>query len=776
MIRSIRPRSYKKYLALPIFGPFIDDFTEWSYQRGYTFGSIRNQLKDTRQILDFLHEKGLQTLAQLTHGDFDDVWQHFHHNRPDIAGTTRNLERFLDQTHSLPASLPIPKTRTQNELDLFSSYLKNIRGLVDTTIRAHLSYLERFLDSIGFEKNEQALSTLSLKQVEDFINTCSGVLNRYSLQHVVGYLRTFLRYEYSRGVLQDQLHEMIDTPRVYRLEKLPRSLPWTMVNALLDSIDRKEEQGIRNYAMLLLIATYGLRTCEIVSLTLDDIHWSTGTIDIPQRKTSNQLVLPLTDAVADALIDYLRNSRPHLSYRQVFLRLRAPHGILKPTAVTEAFQRQARISGLDIPYQGPHCLRHSYAVHLLRQGTSVKVISDVLGHRNLESTCVYLRLAIDDLRSVALEVPEISDVNLSLNRAAVNALPPARPGKWIKEARSLHSFLAEEIIAYLRLHRSLGKLYATEESTLHSLDAFLVNQHPHTQELDGIIFCRWCETLAHLTPTVKRKRMCTIRKFCLYRRRRHQHCFVPDILTFPVNHQRHIPYILSSTEVAHLLCAARQLPSVPNSPLRSQVIRLAILLLYTCGLRRGELLRLTLGDYNPVEATLFIHSTKFHKERLIPLSTTVDAELRAHLEQRQRRGLPMTVSSPIIWNSASTSGGRAYTGTGLRNNWRLLCASLKILNRKGIPPRIHDLRHSFAVNALLRWYNNGEDLMVKLPHLATYMGHVNIVSTQYYLSFVESLRSAASTCFERQYGNLIIEQNGDADERGPLPTVTGGER
>ncbi len=412
---------------------------------------------------------------------------------------------------------------------------------------------------------------------------------------------------------------------------------------------------------------------------------------------------------------------------------------------------------MDIPYQGAHRLRHSYAVHLLRQGISVKVIGDILGHRNPDSTCVYLRLAIDDLRSVALEVPERHTGNISLDSATVGNLPPTRSCKRIKKSRLLQSFLAEEITAYLRLHRSFGKLYITEESILNSLDAFLANQYSCTHELDGRIFNQWCDTLAHLTPTVRRRRMRTIRNFCLYRRRRHQHCFVPDILTFPVNHQRHIPYILSSAEVSRLLCAAQQLPSVPHSPLRSQVIRLAILLLYTSGLRRGELLRLTLGDYDPSEVTLSIHSTKFHKERLIPLSVTVDAELRAYLKLRQRRGLPMKESSPIIWNSIGAPEGRAYTGTGLRSNWRLLCASLKIFNRKGVPPRIHDLRYSFAVNALLRWYKNGEDLMVQLPHLAIYMGHVNVVSTQYYLSFVEPLRSAASDRFELQYGNLITE-------------------
>lgn len=179
MIRSIRPRSYKKYLALPIFGPIIDDFAEWSRQRGYTRGSIRNQLAETRQLVDFLLKKDLQTVDQLTHGDFDAAWHHFHHNRPAIAGTGRNIQRFLDQTHGLPAVPPTPKTRTQNVLELFFCYLKEIRGLVDTTIHSHLSYLERFLDVIDFEKNKQALPGLNLKQVADFIYSCSRNLNRH---------------------------------------------------------------------------------------------------------------------------------------------------------------------------------------------------------------------------------------------------------------------------------------------------------------------------------------------------------------------------------------------------------------------------------------------------------------------------------------------------------------------------------------------------------------------------------------------------------------------
>jgi site-specific recombinase XerD len=138
---------------------------------------------------------------------------------------------------------------------------------------------------------------------------------------------------------------------------------------------------------------------------LEDIHWREEWIRVPPCKNGISVHLPLTESVGTALLDYLRRGRPLSQRREVFLRARAPAGVLKPTAITEAFQAWSRRSGLKIPYQGPHCLRHSLAVRLLREGTSLKAIGDLLGHRTAESTCVYLRLDTEDLREVALSVP-----------------------------------------------------------------------------------------------------------------------------------------------------------------------------------------------------------------------------------------------------------------------------------------------------------------------------------------------------------------------------------
>ena len=166
--------------------------------------------------------------------------------------------------------------------------------------------------------------------------------------------------------------------------------------------------------MLLLIATYGLRSGEIAALRLEDFIWRARQIRVPRPKIGSPLVLPLTDEVVVALLDYFRNGRPPTSScREAFLRGRVPGGPIKSYTVNDAFDFWAKRAGLELPEKGsggPHCLRHSLAMHLLRTGASVKAIGEVLGHRNIESTSIYLRLHVEDLRSVALSLPGFTEV------------------------------------------------------------------------------------------------------------------------------------------------------------------------------------------------------------------------------------------------------------------------------------------------------------------------------------------------------------------------------
>jgi integrase/recombinase XerD len=257
------------------------------------------------------------------------------------------IERFLDETRGLKPLPAKPKSLVEIELERFRDYLHCVRGLELSTIQHHSKYVQGFLEFLGWEENPTALAMVTSREVEKFVRTLTGRLNRYSLQHVIGYVRAFLRFQYEQGSLKSPLHTMIDTPRIYRLERLPRHLPWETVKQLLRSIDRTDFFGWRDYAMLHLVAGYGLRSCEVVSLTLDDIDWRGRILRIPQRKTGNRLTLPLTDAAGDVLVQYLQKRNPDLPLRELFLRVRAPLGTLKPAAVTDVFQ-------LHIPLDSGH--------------------------------------------------------------------------------------------------------------------------------------------------------------------------------------------------------------------------------------------------------------------------------------------------------------------------------------------------------------------------------------------------------------------------------------
>jgi integrase len=252
--------------------------------------------------------------------------------------------------------------------------------------------------------------------------------------------------------------------------------------------------------------------------------------------------------------------------------------------------------------------------------------------------------------------------------------------------------------------------------------------------------------------------MRVVRNLCLYRRRTESCCFVPDLSQFPPLHQPVRPHIFKETEIVRLFDAISRLKPGHRSPIRRENFRLALVLLFTTGLRRGELLRLTVGDYDSTEGVLRVRESKFHKSRLLALSPDGIDEVDTYLKNRRSRRLPISAESPLLWNRYSRDG--AYAGTGLGLTFRSLFKTTGIRTAAGRLPRIHDFRHNFAVQALLRWYRVGDDVQAKLPLLATYMGHVSIVSTEYYLHFVEELAAVASDRFVKRYGALVTIQEG----------------
>jgi integrase/recombinase XerD len=199
------------------------------------------------------------------------------------------------------------------------------------------------------------------------------------------------------------------------------------------------------------------------------------------------------------------------------------------------------------------------------------------------------------------------------------------------------------ITRYLALKIALGRHYTNEQAVFRSLDAFLIANN--AADLSSELFWRWARTQEHLRSGVLRDRLRIVRNLCLYRRRTEPSCFVPDQMLFPSRHQYVRPYIFTGEQVGRLLAAASTLLTTRAYPLRSCVFRLAIVLLYTMGLRRGELLRLRVGDYDSQQQTLFIRASKFHKQRLLPLSEDGLRELEHYLTVRRAYRADLTSSS-----------------------------------------------------------------------------------------------------------------------------------
>jgi integrase/recombinase XerD len=322
----------------------------------------------------------------------------------------------------------------------------------------------------------------------------------------------------------------------------------------------------------------------------------------------------------------------------------------------------------------------------------------------------------------------------------------------MKAKNSFHSCLATDLKRYISLKQALGRRFQQASSILLKLDQFLCALEKPSADLTAETFKQWCETMESLCSNTRLARMRLVRHFCLYRRRTAPGCFVPDPTQFPQAGPTVQPYIFSEREVARLLSHSAALPDSVRSPLRGASTRLAIILLYTTGIRRGELLRLTPRDYDPASETLLIRTSKFYKSRLLPLPGDVAAELAQFSQLHRAVGLAAEV--PLICGPYK-GHDRAYSGTQLRKNLGMLLSLAGIKKHNGRLPRIHDFRFSFAVHALLRWYRNGVDVQAKLPFLAAWMGHVSILSTYHYLRFVEPLRSLASRRFADCYSDLV---------------------
>jgi integrase/recombinase XerD len=287
----------------------------------------------------------------------------------------------------------------------YEAWLRDERGLADATIDALLREARRFLESQSGRGGADGLRALSVRDIDLYMDMRARGLRRISLAKVAAWLRSLLRHLHRTGRIPTDLTPHVIGPMLYAYEDIPSTLDGSQIATVL-AVTRKDRspRGLRDYAILQLLATYGLRQGEICKLRLDDVDWRAESLRIRHTKTSACSCMPLLTPIGEALLDYLRLGRPRVDRREVFIRSFAPYTCMKN--LYGMVQRRLSAAGVTPPgKRGPHVFRHARAVELLRASVPQKIIGDVLGHRSTASTNAYLKLAIEDLRTVALDVP-----------------------------------------------------------------------------------------------------------------------------------------------------------------------------------------------------------------------------------------------------------------------------------------------------------------------------------------------------------------------------------
>lgn len=290
----------------------------------------------------------------------------------------------------------------------YDTWLRDLRGLCLETRAKRTRRALHFLTTLGRRAEQENLALLSVRDIDAYLIDCCSGLRRASIEDVTVCLRDFLRHLYRSGATASDISSTVIGPRIYQHEGIPSALRAEEVQRVLE-VTREDLSpvGLRDYAILLLLATYGLRAAEIVKLRLEDIDWTKDVLRVRHSKTGTHSELPLLHEPGEALLRYLEKARPPSAYREVFLRIQAPRRPFKYGSILNCVT-SARLRAAGITPQGrkgPHAFRHACAVSLLRSGVPLKIIGDVLGHTSAAATGEYLKLATEDLRDIGLELP-----------------------------------------------------------------------------------------------------------------------------------------------------------------------------------------------------------------------------------------------------------------------------------------------------------------------------------------------------------------------------------
>jgi site-specific recombinase XerD len=401
--------------------PWIVEYSMYLEANGYAAKTIGLRLGHLSCLNRFIGFRGMKTLEEFEpelESDFIDYWIKHHpkakmsrgfrrksrsepHHHPNVRFSLHCFFRWAHETGRLQRNtFPLAPVRGNYFFPEIADYLhfcKEHKRISDDRW-VHIEVFVRRLDQFMHSVPLTAWNQLQIRHIDDFVRQHASH-NIGRIQYVHSILRGLFRYLFSLDLLDRDWASALQSPRRYALAHTPRTLSPEQVLCLLRSIDRTHRGGKRDFAIILLAASLGVRAGEIAALSLDDLDWGQAVVSSPPIKRKSVLPLPLSRPLITALVDYLKNERRAGSpYRSVFLAVKPPFRPLIRKTVSLLIVRRMRRAGIQ---GSAHWLRHSFAGEVLKSGVSFSTLQELLGHSHFSSTQIYTKIDLAQLREVA---------------------------------------------------------------------------------------------------------------------------------------------------------------------------------------------------------------------------------------------------------------------------------------------------------------------------------------------------------------------------------------
>lgn len=407
-------RKLEQFRSGPL-GNRLDEFCDWLLEKGFSQGTIRKHLRNVSHFNEFLDQQKRSEFRTLSAKDVSAFFKAY----PALARTKGALDqhvrrvrqsihrfvKFLQQSgrydwhHERPVFVGI--------LQDYLQWMHDDRHASMSTLKSRRYHLSQFFTWLGPKATHKRLAELTAETVEQFFLSYAETMGSSSRQAMGTALRTFLRFCLQKAVIQYPLDKAVPTLHTYKLATVPRGLSQQQAQKVLDSVNRNTPVGRRDYAILQLLYTYGVRGGQVRNLQLTDIHWSKNQILFKALKRGKDSLLPLTDDVGKSLLDYLEKTRPKCACPDVFLTSCAPyHRLAQACTLTKIVRSYILKACINAPSKGSHALRHCFATRMVQAGHPLKSVADVLGHRCLSTTFIYTKIDFNALKQVALEWPQ----------------------------------------------------------------------------------------------------------------------------------------------------------------------------------------------------------------------------------------------------------------------------------------------------------------------------------------------------------------------------------